>query len=65
VPLVSRWPSNLARRGVSFRLIDKTEDPFRGSRGKGIQPRTQEIFEDIGIINRPVRLARLRHTFGM
>jgi 2-polyprenyl-6-methoxyphenol hydroxylase-like FAD-dependent oxidoreductase len=45
---------DLARRGVSFRLIDKTDDPFRGSRGKGVQPRTQEIFEDLGIIDRIV-----------
>jgi 2-polyprenyl-6-methoxyphenol hydroxylase-like FAD-dependent oxidoreductase len=45
---------DLARRGVSFRLIDRMDDPFRGSRGKGIQPRTQEIFEDLGIIDRIV-----------
>jgi len=45
---------DLARRGVSFRLIDKMDGPFRGSRGKGIQPRTQEIFEDLGIIDRVV-----------
>ncbi|MEJ5021067.1 FAD-dependent oxidoreductase [Ochrobactrum vermis] len=44
----------LARRGVSFRLIEKQEGPFRGSRGKGIQPRTQEIFEDLGILDRVV-----------
>src|ERR1700735_5617191 len=43
-----------ARRGVSFRLIEKADDAFRGSRGKGIQPRTQEIFEDLGIIDRIV-----------
>jgi 2-polyprenyl-6-methoxyphenol hydroxylase-like FAD-dependent oxidoreductase len=42
----------LARRGVNFRLIEKLPDPFRGSRGKGIQPRTQEVFEDLGIIDR-------------
>jgi 2-polyprenyl-6-methoxyphenol hydroxylase-like FAD-dependent oxidoreductase len=41
---------DLARRGVSFRLIEKMDTPFRGSRGKGIQPRTLEIFEDLGII---------------
>jgi 2-polyprenyl-6-methoxyphenol hydroxylase-like FAD-dependent oxidoreductase len=40
----------LARRSVSFRLIDAGEGPFRGSRGKGIQPRTLEVFEDLGII---------------
>jgi len=44
----------LARRGVPFRLIEKMNEPFNGSRGKGIQPRTQEIFEDLGIINRVV-----------
>ncbi|SON53663.1 Pentachlorophenol 4-monooxygenase [Hartmannibacter diazotrophicus] len=45
---------DLARRGISFRLIEKMEDPFRGSRGKGIQPRTQEVFEDLGILDRIV-----------
>ncbi len=44
----------LARRGVSFRLIEKLTDPFRGSRGKGIQPRTLEVFEDMGIVDRVV-----------
>src|SRR3954468_11651153 len=44
----------LARRGVPFRLIEKMDDAFRGSRGKGIQPRTQEIFEDLGILDRLV-----------
>ncbi|CAD6517898.1 Flavin-dependent monooxygenase [Paraburkholderia hiiakae] len=44
----------LARRHVSFRLLDKNDGPFRGSRGKGIQPRTQEIFEDLDIIDRVV-----------
>jgi 2-polyprenyl-6-methoxyphenol hydroxylase-like FAD-dependent oxidoreductase len=44
----------LARRGVSFRAIEKLPDPFRGSRGKGIQPRTLEVFEDLGIVDRLV-----------
>ncbi|RYM10680.1 FAD-dependent oxidoreductase [Sphingobium cupriresistens] len=43
---------DLARCGVSFRLIEKREAPFTGSRGKGIQPRTQEVFEDLGVIDR-------------
>jgi 2-polyprenyl-6-methoxyphenol hydroxylase-like FAD-dependent oxidoreductase len=43
---------DLARRGIDFRLIDKAEAPFRGSRGKGIQPRSQEVFEDYGILDR-------------
>ncbi len=45
---------DLARRGISFRLIEKLDDPFHGSRGKGIQPRTQEVFEDLGILDRIV-----------
>ncbi|MFT8422984.1 MAG: FAD-dependent monooxygenase [Gluconacetobacter sp.] len=43
---------DLARRGVAFRLIDQLAEPFAGSRGMGIQPRNQEVFEDLGIIDR-------------
>lgn len=43
---------DLARRGVAFRLIERQATPFQGSRGKGIQPRTQEIFEDLEILDR-------------
>src|SRR5688572_21743665 len=45
---------DLARRGIRFRLIEKEDAPFCGSRGKGIQPRTQEIFEALGILDRIV-----------
>ncbi|MDM0004967.1 FAD-dependent oxidoreductase [Variovorax sp. J22G73] len=45
---------DLARRGISFRLIEKMGAPFQGSRGKGIQPRTQEVFEDLGMLDRVV-----------
>lgn len=45
---------DLARRGVAFRLVEKMKQPFAGSRGKGVQPRTQEVFEDLGIIDRIV-----------
>lgn len=44
----------LARRGISFRLIEKMGAPFQGSRGKGIQPRTQEVLEDLGVLDRVV-----------
>src|SRR6185312_8355424 len=42
----------LARRGVSFHLIDRMAAPFHGSRGKGIQPRSLEIFADLDILER-------------
>ncbi|MEO6082342.1 MAG: FAD-dependent oxidoreductase, partial [Umezawaea sp.] len=45
---------DLARRNIGFLLIDKALHPFRGSRGKGIQPRSQEVFEDLGVIDRIV-----------
>ncbi|WP_329456079.1 FAD-dependent oxidoreductase [Streptomyces sp. NBC_01497] len=45
---------DLARRQVDFLLIDKAPQPFAGSRGKGIQPRSQEVFEDLGVIDRIV-----------
>jgi 2-polyprenyl-6-methoxyphenol hydroxylase-like FAD-dependent oxidoreductase len=45
---------DLARRGVAFRLIDKIDAPFQGARGKAIQPRSQEVFDDLGIVDRVV-----------
>ena len=42
----------LARRNIAFQIIERLDSPFLGSRGKGIQPRTQEIFEDLGILDR-------------
>ncbi|WP_260735938.1 FAD-dependent monooxygenase [Tunturiibacter lichenicola] len=42
---------DLARRGIAFRLLEAAETPFQGSRGKGIQPRTLEVFEDLGVID--------------
>jgi 2-polyprenyl-6-methoxyphenol hydroxylase-like FAD-dependent oxidoreductase len=44
----------LARRGVALRLIDSAAEPFGGSRGKGIQPRSLEVFEDLGLVDRMV-----------
>ena len=40
----------LARRSIDFRLVEAAAEPFTGSRGKGIQPRTLEIFDDLGVI---------------
>jgi 2-polyprenyl-6-methoxyphenol hydroxylase-like FAD-dependent oxidoreductase len=42
---------DLARRGIAFRLIEAAKTPFQGSRGKGIQPRTLEIFDALGVID--------------
>src|SRR6187402_1123292 len=49
----------LARRGVTFRLIEAAPGPQRGSRGKGIQPRTLEVFGDLGIVDRVMANGRM------
>ncbi len=40
----------LARRGVPCRVLEKAAALFPGSRGKGLQPRTLEVFDDLGVI---------------
>ena len=40
----------LARRGVACRVLDRAPTLFPGSRGKGLQPRTLEVFDDLGVI---------------
>ncbi|MFB7494184.1 FAD-dependent oxidoreductase [Streptomyces sp. NPDC056161] len=41
---------DLARRGVAALLVDGADGLFPGSRGKGIQPRTMEVFDDLGVL---------------
>ncbi|MGA3254477.1 MAG: FAD-dependent monooxygenase [Mycobacterium sp.] len=40
----------LARRGIDLRIVDKAERFAVGSRGDGLQPRTLEVFEDLGVL---------------
>ncbi|WP_437514865.1 FAD-dependent oxidoreductase [Sorangium sp. So ce1099] len=42
---------DLARRGVACRLVDRTPAHFAGSRGKGLQPRTLEVLDDLGVLD--------------
>jgi 2-polyprenyl-6-methoxyphenol hydroxylase-like FAD-dependent oxidoreductase len=42
--------SDLARRGVRFRIFDRAQQYFAGSRGKGLQRRSLEVLDDFGII---------------
>lgn len=51
---------DLARRGVAVRIIDKAPAPFAGSRGKGLQPRSQEVFDDLGVIE-AIRAGAFEH----
>ncbi|MEU6308288.1 FAD-dependent oxidoreductase [Streptomyces chartreusis] len=42
---------DLARRGVEALVVERAGDLFPGSRGKGIQPRTMEVFDDLGVLD--------------
>ncbi len=50
----------LARRGVEVRILDKSPEPFAGSRGKGLTARSQEVMDDLGIVDEVVE-AGFRH----
>ncbi|MFE5241962.1 MULTISPECIES: FAD-dependent monooxygenase [unclassified Streptomyces] len=40
---------DLTRRGVRALVVEQAPSLFPGSRGKGIQPRTREVFDDLGV----------------
>ncbi|MFY0565596.1 FAD-dependent oxidoreductase [Archangium lansingense] len=42
---------DLRRRGVACRVIDKAPEFFSGSRGKGLQPRSLEVLDDLGVLD--------------
>ncbi|MFF3321513.1 FAD-dependent monooxygenase [Streptomyces sp. NPDC002889] len=42
---------DLGRRGVSVLVAERADGLFPGSRGKGIQPRTMEVFDDLGVVD--------------
>ncbi|MFJ4919823.1 FAD-dependent monooxygenase [Streptomyces sp. NPDC088725] len=56
VLIVGAGPTGLAlacdlrRRGVSVQVVEQSDGLFPGSRGKGVQPRTLEVLDDLGVI---------------
>ncbi|MEV0176758.1 FAD-dependent oxidoreductase [Streptomyces sp. NPDC050803] len=55
---------DLARRGVDAVVVERAEGLFPGSRGKGIQPRTMEVFDDLGVLD-AIRAAGGNYPVGM
>src|SRR5262249_1705172 len=53
----------LAGLGVSFRLIDRDPAPHGHARATGIQPRTLEILDRLGIVDGWLREGQVLHTF--
>jgi 2-polyprenyl-6-methoxyphenol hydroxylase-like FAD-dependent oxidoreductase len=41
---------DLARRGVALRIIDRSPAYPVGTRARGVRSRTQEVFEDLGVL---------------
>ncbi|MFD9494543.1 FAD-dependent oxidoreductase [Streptomyces sp. NPDC060005] len=56
--------ADLARRGVDALVVERAEALFPGSRGKGIQPRTMEVFDDLGVLD-AIRAAGGEYPVGM
>ena len=50
-PVGTALAIDLARRGRTVRIVEKAEHAFDGSRAKGIQPRTLEVLEDLGVLD--------------
>ncbi|MDF9816352.1 2-polyprenyl-6-methoxyphenol hydroxylase-like FAD-dependent oxidoreductase [Streptomyces sp. SPB162] len=48
----------LARRGAAVRIVERSPAPQRGSRGKGLNARSLEVFEGMGILDRLQALGR-------
>ncbi|KUN98428.1 FAD-dependent oxidoreductase [Streptomyces caeruleatus] len=55
---------DLARRGVDALVVERADGLFPGSRGKGIQPRTMEVFDDLGVLD-AIRAAGGGYPVGM
>ncbi|GAB2994851.1 FAD-dependent oxidoreductase [Streptomyces pseudoechinosporeus] len=55
---------DLARQGIRALVVERADGLFPGSRGKGIQPRTMEVFDDLGVLD-AVRAAGGRYPVGV
>ncbi len=55
----------LARHGISFRIIDKNTEPTVSSNATWIQTRTIELFDQIGIADRFIKKGNLCHAINI
>ncbi len=71
VLVVGAGPTGLAlgcelrRRGVACRVIDRAATFHVHSRGKGLQPRTLEVFDDLGVAGATLNAGRSHHRVRM
>jgi 2-polyprenyl-6-methoxyphenol hydroxylase-like FAD-dependent oxidoreductase len=52
---------DLRRRGIDCRVIDRTTTHHTRSRGKGLQPRSLEVFDDLGVAQAALAAGRSSH----
>lgn len=51
---------DLARRGIAVRVVDAADGPSSASRAKGLQPRSLEVLDDLGVVGRIMASGRSR-----
>ena len=51
--------NQLARRGIRFRLVDRNAHAARESRALGVQARTLEIYQKLGVVERALELGKI------
>ena len=49
-PTGSTLALDLARRRLRVRIVERNAHGFPGSRAKGVQPRSLEVLEDLGVL---------------
>ncbi|MFC6155656.1 FAD-dependent monooxygenase [Kribbella jiaozuonensis] len=50
----------LARRGIAVRVVDAADGSSSASRAKGLQPRSLEVLDDLGVVGRIMASGRSR-----
>ncbi|MEX5717136.1 FAD-dependent monooxygenase [Geodermatophilus maliterrae] len=56
---------DLRRRGVDCRVVDRAPTHHTRSRGKGLQPRSLEVFDDLGIADAALAAGRSSHRLHL
>jgi 2-polyprenyl-6-methoxyphenol hydroxylase-like FAD-dependent oxidoreductase len=54
---------DLARPKVSFRIVEQAPEFFAGSPGKGLQPRSLEVLDDLGVVDQILANGRFHLPF--
>ena len=56
---------DLGRRSIDCRVVDRATTRHTRSRGKGLQPRSLEVFDDLGIADAALAAGRTSHRLHL